>query len=174
MAISALSSLWGSRAAADAMEAQARIARVQGQIALQTSKFSARMQLKAGRQEATFRRRESRRASGAAVVSVAGAGIELSGSPMKVIGARIHGDAVNAARVVTNAQVRAFSERAEGKAKGLGFRADAAALDERARITRVTGWLNAIGGGMSAVGGYYAMTSNPNSNPWSLDGRYGY
>ena len=151
-------SIWGAQAAADAMEEQARIAAIQAQIAMVQSKFAAEVQLKAGREEAGVRRRESRRASGGAVAAVAGAGLELSGSPLVLIGERIRLDELNAARVITNAHARASSERAAGRGAAAGFTAQAASLEAQADVTRTAGFLDAIGRGLSAAGGYYAMT----------------
>lgn len=161
--ISAVASWKGSQAASDAAAAQARIARQQAEISERHSRFAARMQLKSGRQEAVFRRRESRRAAAGAVVSVAGSGVEISGSPIALIGERMRRDELNAAQVVTNAQARSFTERAKGRAAAVGFRASAGALDAQARIARVTGWIDTIGAGMSAVGGFYARTSSSNT-----------
>ncbi len=152
------SALWGAQAAADARNAQAAIARMQAEIAMTQSKFTARMQLKRGRQEAVARRRSSRRAVGGAVVAVAGAGVELSGSPMAVIGEKIRHDELNAAQVVTNARARAFSERAKGRGQATTFTAQAQSLDSQASIIRVTGFLNAINIGMVAAGGRFAQT----------------
>ena len=175
--ISAYSAYQGSRASSRARDAQAAIARWQAEIALFQAKQTARVQLKAGHQEAVFRRRESRRATGAAVVRVGGSGVELAGSPLARIGADLRRDELNAAQVVTNANARASSVRARGRGQAVGFRASAASLNEQARITRVTGWLEVIGIGMSAVGGYYAQTSRrgPTSTPggFTFDTQYG-
>ena len=164
--ISAYSSYRGSQAASDALQAQAANERIQAEIARVNAEFVARRQLKAGREEATFRRRESRREAGADVVRVAGSGVELSGSPMARIGENIRRAELNAAHVLSNSQARAFSERARGEAQAVSFRASAGARDEQARIIRVTGWLDTIGAGMSAVGGFNAQRSRrgPESN----------
>lgn len=157
--------IWGSQMAADAMEEQARIAEIQAQIAMEQALFAAQMQKKAGREKATYRRKESRKAVGAGVANIAGAGLEVSGSPLVVIGEQIRQDEISAARVITNAHARAMSEEARGRGAATGFRADASALRTQAHVTRVAGFLDAISGGMNSYGNYQSTTGGPNQQP---------
>ena len=156
--LSAAASIFGADAAADAMEEQAAIQRVQAQIARSQSRFSARMQLKAGREQSETLMRESRRRTSATVVQVGNAGIEVSGSPLAIIGEQIRRDELEAGRVITNAHAAAISERASGESAALGFTASAAQLDEQADTTRVVGFLQAIGAGMNAAGSFGLMS----------------
>lgn len=171
-------SIWSSQLTADAMEEQARIAGVQAQIALEQSKFAAEMQRKAGAQEATSLRRDSRRAEGGAVARTASQGLEVSGSPLVVIGEHIRLDELNAAQVVTNAHARAFSELAAGRSAAASYQARAGSLNAQADITRTAGFLDAIGAGMRAAGRYYSMTNSNTGpapmNPYEYSGRAGY
>jgi uncharacterized protein YbjQ (UPF0145 family) len=158
MGAKAVLGLYASRRQAEAMEAAADFAAVQAQLSLEQAQFVAKLQLKAGREEAIRRRQDSARAVGAAVVGVAGSGTEVSGSPLAVIADAIHRDESDAAAVITNAKLRAFSEEARGRAQALGFTAQAEQLREGADITRTVGLLDAIATGAAAAGGYYKLT----------------
>ena len=160
-----------ARAQAEALEESASAARIQGQIALANAKFSAKQQLKAGREQAGFVRRESRRAGGLAIAHFGASGIELSGSPLVAIAERIRRDEMNAARVITNAHARAASEEAQGRSAAAGSAARASSLESQASITRDAGFLNAIAIGFNASANYYALTGG--TTPSRAPGVYG-
>ena len=168
MAIQAASNIWGAQAQADAMDAQASISYMQGQIAKQQAKYAARMQLKAGHEQATAMRRESLRTAGSNVARVANSGVELSGSPLVAIGEQLRRDELNAAQALTNARARSYSEKVKGEGAAVGYNAQAASYREQAGITRTAGFLEAIGTGLRAAGGYYVMTGRfgPDASPF--------
>lgn len=144
-------SLYAADAAADAMEVSADIADIQGETAMVTAMFAAQQQKEAGREQAIFIRKESRKATGAAVVGVAGSGVELSGSPMVAIGNQIKNNMMSAANAINNANMRAFSAEAKGRAQAATFEARAIQLREQAEVTRIAGFWNALGAGLDSA-----------------------
>lgn len=170
--ISAVSANRRSKAAARQADNQAAIADVQAQISLQTAKFNADRQLELGREQATFQRKKSRKIVGQAVVNVAGSGIEISGSPLAVIGEQIRQDELNAAKLITNASARALSERAAGEGAAVGFRATAAGLRDEASDIRGAMFIDMLARGAAAAGGVATLTggsADPNQTPFSFD-----
>lgn len=157
-AVSAHSANQRSRAAARQADSQAEIADVQAQISLENAKFSAQRQLALGREQATFQRKKSRKVTGQAVVNVAGSGIEISGSPLNVIGEQIRQDELNAAKLITNASARALSERAAGEGAAVTFRATASGLRDEASDIRGSILIDTIARGAAAAGGAFALT----------------
>ncbi len=162
-AVQGINALQGSRAREAALRNQAAIAEVQGKIAMTNARFSARMQLKSGREMAVEVRKQSRRDVGSAVVSVAGQGVELSGSPMVAIGEKIRSDELNAARVITNAETRAVSERLAGEAARVGAEARADALRGQADVEDATRFITIMAIGARAAGGFFSLTGGPKS-----------
>ena len=90
----------------------------------------------------------------------------------------------NAAAVtLTNANARATSRITAGEAQATTYEAQATSYDRQGSLAMVSSFIDAVGKGLSAAGGYYAMTYAPDQTSnylthtsWGapLDGRYPY
>lgn len=150
--------LFGAGARSSALREQARVAEIQAEIALEQGRFAARMQRRAGRDQATYLRRQSLRRVSGMVVHTAEAGLEVSGSPAIAIAEQIHRDEQAAAQVITNSRMRAFSQEAGARSEAASHTARASALLDQAGITLLGGFLEAIGNGLAAAGTYQQIT----------------
>lgn len=166
--------IWAADQQADAMEESARIARIQAQISLEQAQFNAKMQKQSGQEESVYRRTESRKAVGGAVAAIAGSGVELSGSPLVMIGEHIKNDEINAARVITNAEARAASELARGKGQAATYMAQAAGMEKQADVTRTAGFLDALSFGIMAGAQMQSQTGGAPVGQTQQTGGYDY
>lgn len=171
-AASAISSYMGGQANAAAMRRQADLAEQQAAISKWQAEWTARMQLKAGADQANFIRRQSARTTGTAVTRVAGSGVELSGSPLDSIADQIHQDENAAATARSNAGRQAFATQAGGQARAAGYEAQAGQLRTGATVAAQAGFLDAIAKGTMAVGGYYKLTGYGSAGGYSDPGNY--
>lgn len=167
-AVSIYATITGSQAQAAAQREQADISRIQGEISVMQAEAQAKMELKVGREQADYIRKQSAQVVGSEVTKTAASGIELSGSPMAVIADQIWADERNAATAITNASARAGRVKAEGYAAQTQARANASALRSQANYTEQAGWLKSIAIGLGTYAGYQQMTGGaPSTSPGS-------
>lgn len=154
----AVISVFGGRAQASALRRAAANARIQGQIAFEQATFQARQARRAGAEYSTQIRRTSRRVEGAAVRTIASAGLEVSGSPLMDVADQIWQDERAAGTAVVNAEAGAVAIESQGRAAQATAEAESRRLRTEAGFSELSGWLGAANAALTAVANFTLAT----------------